>query len=129
MSPLIGGKLLGTEKLLVNQAQILRDVSQDDDLGARTSREWEEIATVACFLWWGTGATITRMGDIQGRPEATVDVNLGGMLIPQGTDVTARDRIGTISDPSGNTIEDGPFEIVAVSNFEGITEVTIRRFT
>jgi hypothetical protein len=125
----LGGPLLGIDGLLTQRAEIQRDQSTVDDAGGKTARDWETLATVDSFMWWGSGATITRMGQIQGHPEATTDVNIGGMLMPQGTDVTARDRIGAVTDDAGNTIEPGPLEIIAVSNFEGITEVTFRRFT
>lgn len=130
MTGVLGGKLLGVEKLIGQfRAQVLRDQATEDDLGGEAKRDWELLANVESFIWWGTGSTITRMGQIQGRPEATVDVNIGGMLVPAGTDITARDRIGEITDVAGNQIEAGPLEVIAVSPFEGVTEVTFRRFT
>lgn len=124
----LGGPLIGLDTLMTQQAVIQRDEAVKDSLGATRSRDWVTIATLPCFMWWGTGAVITRMGSIQQRPEATVDLDTGGILLPAGTDVTARDQIIQVLDSNGDQLA-GKLEVLAVAAFEPVTEISFRRLS
>lgn len=121
--------LIGLNELLTEQVVIQRDQATKDSLGGRAGRDFQDLATVPSFHFWGTSAVITRMGSIQQRPESTVDLETGGIILPEGTDVTPRDRISNILDAAGDVIEEGPFEILAVGQFQGMTEISFRRLT
>lgn len=124
---MIDRALLEVDTALTMQAALERDHATEDAHGAKTGRDWQPLATVACFLWWGTGSVATRIGSPQVRPEATVDLNMGGMIFPEGTDLTARDRVSQVLSADGSVLIDSPLEILAVAQFEGLTEVTFRR--
>ena len=123
---LIDTAALGVEGVMTQSADLERDTGGKDDLGARTARTWQPLSTQSCFLWWGTGAVISRMGSVDTRPEEQVDLETGGMILPAGVDVTPRDRIAEVRDEDGNVIA-GSLTILAVGPFEGVTELMIRR--
>ncbi len=125
------GPLLGLDRVMTQSAQILRDQAIKDEFGAKGSRDWQPLGQpVACFLWWGTGRILTRAGSIHEHPEETVDINTGGMLLPAGTDVTPRDRIGPVLAQNGVTvITAGPLEVLSVVPYEGVTEIEFRSTT
>lgn len=126
MSLIGSGLILGLAEIMTQTAVIERDQGARDDLGARAKSDWQPLVTVSCFMWWGTGAVITRMGGIQQRPESTIDMEAGGMIVPAGTDVTARDRIGQVLNADGSVFTSGPVQILAVGPFEGLTELSLR---
>lgn len=120
------GPLLGLETVLTQTAEILRDQATKDEFGATSSRDWQLLSTVSCFLWWGTGRILTRAGSIHEHPEARADLDTGGMLIPTGTDVTAHDRIGQVLDADGTLIASG-LQVIAVLPYEGVAELSFRK--
>ena len=124
----IGSPLLGLDAVMTQQAVIERDQSTRDSHGAKRNRTWGTLATVQCFMWWGSGRIITRVGSVQQHPEATVGLDVGGLVLPAGTDVTERDRISQILDADGNEIV-GKLEILAVANFVPVVEISFRRVT
>lgn len=123
---MIDRALLGLDHAFTQQAVLERDHATPDAQGGKRSRDWQPLATVPCFMWWGTGSVLTRIGDPLARPEATPDLNVGGMIVPEGTDVTARDRIGQILE-DGDVLVDDKLEILAVAPYEGLTELTFQR--
>lgn len=125
---MIGGPLLGIELVMTMRATLERDHVVVDDLGGRPAQDWQPLAVVPCFLWWGNGTAATRIGGPQPQPQATVDLNVGGIVMPDGTDVTARDRITQIVNRNGREVA-GALEILGVAPFEGLTEISFRRLT
>lgn len=125
---MIDRALLGLGNTFTQQAVLERDEATLDAQGGKPARDWQPLATVPCFMWWGTGSVLTRIGDPQARPEATPDLNVGGMIVPEGTDITARDRITQILQ-DGNVLFDDKLEILAVAPYEGLTELTFQRLT
>lgn len=123
------GPVIGADELMVMTATLQRDQATRDDLGAVTSRDWETLSAVPCFMWWGTGAVATRMGSIQQRAESTLDLDTGGMILPGGTDVTARDRISQVLAADGTVYAQGPLEVLAVGDYLGLTEISLRRIS
>lgn len=128
MSNLITGMpLLGVAELLTQQAFIERAEGVRDEYGARRKQGWQPLATVQCFMWWGTSKVLTRMGSIQQRPESTIDIETAGMILPDSVDITARDRISQVLDEDGSVFAHGPLMVLAVGAFTGLTEVSLRR--
>lgn len=123
---MIGQPLLGLERILTMEAEFERDIAVADDYGAEGAKDWQPLATVPCFLWWGNGAAATRLGQPQQRPEQTVDLSVGGIVLPGGIDVTDRDRISQVKNAAGATVA-GTLFILAVAPFEGLTEISFRR--
>lgn len=122
------GTLLGLEQAMTMTAQILRDQASKDALGAKASVDWQPLGSpVPCLLWWGTGRVLSRAGSVHEHPEETVDIDNGGLIVPAGTDITARDRIGQVLAGDGSVITPGPLLVLAVLSYEGITEVGFRR--
>lgn len=127
---MIQAGMLNLQALLTQKAIIERDSGVPDQFGAEAAIDWAPRPDpIPCFMWWGTGATITRMGSIRGKPEATVDLNTGGIVLAANADVTGHDRIARVLDANDDTLEEGPFEILAVSAFEGLTELSFRRIS
>jgi hypothetical protein len=126
---MIDRTMLGLDRLFDQQAVVERDHASSDSFGAKGAPDWQPVETVRAFMWWGTGTNISRMGGVHQRPEETVDLETGGMVLPEGTDVSARDRIAQVLDAGGAVLERGPFEILACAAFEGLVELTFRRVT
>lgn len=120
---------LGLDTLLDGTQNVLleRDQAVADSLGGKAAKDWQPLATVPCFLWRGTGASVTRIGGLQEKPEQTVDLDIGGMVLPAGTDVTAGDRIAQVVDQDGDVLEPGPIEILSVAAFTPLVELSFRR--
>jgi hypothetical protein len=133
-----GSQLVGLEALMTMQATIERDMSVRDTHGSKSRADWQPISTVpsvtgigapvACFLWWGTGPMIARAGKVLQQPEQTVDLLVGGMVMPAGTDVTPLDRIAQVVDANGNEVA-GRLKILVVAGFIQVTEIGFRRLT
>lgn len=121
--------VIGADELMTMTATIQRDDATRDSLGAIKNHDWQDLADIACFMWWGTGAVATRMGSIQQRAESTIDLDTGGMILPADTDITARDRISQVLNSDGSVYAEGPLEVLAVGQYLGLTEVSLRRVT
>lgn len=123
---MIGQPLLGLERVLTMEVDLERDIATADDYGAEIAKDWQPLATVACFLWWGNGAAATRLGQPQQRPEQTVDLSVGGIVLPGALDLTDRDQIIQVRNQAGDVVA-GKLFILAVAPFEGLTEISFRR--
>lgn len=128
MSSLLTQPLIGLDGVMSMQALLERDQAIVDSAGGKPARDWQPLATVQCFLWFGNGAAATRIGETRPRPESTVDLTTGGIVMPAATDVTARDRISQVLDENGNEIA-GIMEILAVAPFQGMTELSVRKLS
>jgi hypothetical protein len=83
--------------------------------------DWRELCTVSCHAWYGrSGGKHTTMGDTR-----TVTMDLPGMIVPKGTDVTAQDRVKTVTDKAGMELF-GMMGIDAVLPRQTHVEVTLR---
>jgi hypothetical protein len=93
---------------------------QDVDSFGQPGGNWNELPTVSCWYWPGrSGGNATTAGDAR-----TITTNLGGMIIPKGTDVTPRDRVQQVVDRAGMQLA-GVMKIVDVNNRPTHMELTV----
>jgi len=122
--------LLGLERALTQQAEIERNqATVADDWGGEGASDWQPLATVPCFLWWGTSRSTRGIGSVDVGGDFLVDLNAGGMIVPEGTDITAHDRIGRVLAQDATTVIAERLEILAVAPFEGLTEIGFRKIS
>ena len=83
--------------------------------------DWRELCTVSCHAWAGrSGGKHTTFGDTR-----TVTMDLPGMIVPKGTDVTPQDRVQQVMDRAGMQVF-GMMGIDAVLPRITYVEVTLR---
>jgi hypothetical protein len=71
--------------------------NEDVDGFGQKIEDWRESCTVSCHAWAGrSGGKHTTMGEVR-----TVTMDLPGMIVPLGTDVTTADRVQAVRDRSG----------------------------
>ena len=115
------------QNLMTQQAVIERDKSTTDAAGGKIKREWAAIATVECCLWWWKGSKSSDKSPSAqyARPQATIDITGGDMMVPLGTDVTDKDRIGAVTNEEGEQAEEGPFRVLAVNRYSTHIELSL----
>lgn len=115
------------QTLMDQEAVIERDTAVPDEAGGKTGRDWQPLATVECVLWWWKGSKSSDKSPSAqyARPQATIDITGGDMMLPLGTDVTDRDRIGTVTNEEGEVLEEGPFRIIAVNRYSDHIELSL----
>lgn len=123
----IRGPLIGLTETLTRQAVIQRDQAVTDQFGGKAARDWQTVATVPCFVWWGSMRTTTRLGKLAADAERTVEEDTAALIVPAGSDIRAHDRVADILDADGNTIADGPLEVWTVAVFDTHIELNCRR--
>ena len=109
------------DRLMSQQAVIIRDVSVDDAYGGQTPPDWQPHLTVPCRMWWLKSSGIRSANREYATAASTAVVSAGGMILPAGTDVTQEDRISQVNALDAQTGEwgllvSGIFEITAVLN-------------
>ena len=83
--------------------------------------DWRELCTVSCHAWSGRSARKTVVaGDVM-----TVTLDMPGMIVPKGTDVTTIDRVQQVTDRAGVKVF-GLMGIDAVIARRTHTELTLR---
>jgi hypothetical protein len=100
-----------------------------DASGGIRKRDWTLLSKTECRLWWWKGSKSSDKSPSAqfARPQATIDVTGGDMMLPLGTDVTEEDRLARVTDEEGNVREEGPFRIVAVNTYETHIELSLER--
>jgi hypothetical protein len=116
-------------KIMVQLAVIERDQAKPDAFGAEVATDWKALSTVACRLWWWKGSKGTdKSASAQyGTPQATINVTGGDMCVPLGTDITDMDRIAKVTSLSGDLVEEGPFRVLSVNQYETHIELSLER--
>jgi hypothetical protein len=99
--------------LEAQRAQIIRDQGSADEHGAEAHADWQPHATVPCLFWWDRESA-RGPAKLYASPQREIAQQEGGMLLASGTDITESDRVQEITDPDGNVVVPGPFDIVAV---------------
>lgn len=118
------------QHMFTQQVTIERDISEPDAFGAATKPIYELLAPVEGVLWWwkGSKSTDKSPSNQYARPEATYDETGGDMALPAGTDITTLDRIGAVLDlETGETVEEGPFRVIAVNRYSDHVELSLER--
>lgn len=89
---------------MVHRCQLQRDANA----GIADSPNFQNLgAAVPCYLWTSAGREAESTGQV------TVVEDLRA-LIPLGTDITVTDRIATVVDRLGQTVDAGPLTVEAV---------------
>lgn len=112
--------------LMNEQAVIERDAATPDAAGGKTKRDWRPLSTVECCLWWWKGSKSSDKSPSAqyARPQATINITGGDMMVPLGTDVTDKDRIGSVTNEEGED-QEGPFRVIAVNRYSTHIELSL----
>jgi hypothetical protein len=92
---------------MVHRCAIERDAAHGtpDGYGLPSEPNWQPLLeNVPCFLWSTAGR------ELIGAEKSEVIEDLR-MLVPMGTDVTARDRVNGVTDRLGHSIRQGAMGI------------------
>jgi hypothetical protein len=96
-----------------HRATIERDgAAGTNDWGDKPSPAWKaHLEDLACKAWYKP-----KLATREEIADGTKTVNKGEwiVIVPLGTDVTAADRIASITDRQGNTILAGPLDIKGI---------------
>lgn len=90
-----------------------------DDYGNPSPAAWAALATVPAWIWTTTDREV-----INGQKTAVVEDTR--MIVPKGTDVTAKDRVNGVVDRRGTTIRPGVWLIESVVNRRDHLELALR---
>lgn len=113
-------------QVLTQQAVLERDMGTVDAYGASAGSDWQPLATVPCRFWWWRESSRGPARELT-SPQRTAGIGDGGLIVGSGLDVTIGDRLSRVLDASGDVVQAGPFDIVAVLAQEGHLEVFVRR--
>lgn len=92
-----------------------------DDWGQPTGGAWAVVsAALPCFVW----STAERETMTDGRVAVFEDLRA---IVPEGTDVTERDRLSGVTDRAGVTVLAGLFDIEAVIHRKDHLALVLRR--
>jgi hypothetical protein len=109
---------------MVHLCTIERDANagHDERRGNPSPPDWQPHSTnVPCRGWTTTGKE-------RAEDEAIIDFENIRLIVPIGTDVTARDRVGDVTD-RGDTIMKGPIGIHAVIRQRDFVELILVRIS
>lgn len=116
--------------LLRHRCTIQRQASSGTDAHGQPSYSWEDVGTsVPCLLQVSSSSgwpfrNVTVVEDV-------VQVRTVLYLLPD-QDITERDRVTSVTDINGTSVDAGPFEVLAVADAGGqgrMKQVTLRRLT
>jgi hypothetical protein len=100
---------------------VLAARTTDVDGYGQKLEDWRELCTVSCHAWSGAAPRKTVVsGDVM-----TVTVDMPGMIVPKGTDVTTQDRVKIVTDRSGTQVF-GLMGVDSVIPRRTHTELTLR---
>lgn len=106
-----------------------RNDGASNGLGAETALNWQALSKVPCRAWWWKGSRSSDKSPSAqyARPQLTLNTTGGDMAVPLGTDVTDEDRLAEVTDQDGNTVEKGPFRVIAVNTYNDHLELSVER--
>lgn len=107
------------EKLLTQQAQIMRDEGALDSLGGEAKKNLVLIATVPCKFWWHREAGSRSSAREYATEQRTIFFSGARMMTAVGVDLQPGDRIENILDAEGEVEHEGPFRVIVVESFHG----------
>lgn len=80
-----------------------------DPFGGKGTPDWRtHLQDLPCMIWQTAGREVT-----DGEKVVTVDDRR--MIVPLGSDVTAQDRIASVTDRQGTELYPGPMRIESVA--------------
>lgn len=116
------------ERLLTHQAVIQRNQTGYDAYGAVNGPpNWQTHLTLLARVWWDRSSGVRSANRTFVDPAREVPIDVGGLLLPLGTDVTEQDRVSAINLANGTPYIQGIFLITAVLSQEDHMELNLTR--
>jgi hypothetical protein len=116
--------------LMTMRATVQRNNASTSRWGQPGAPGWSDVADVACYAVINSGTSSGReiLGG-SGDQEVVVLSTLH-VYMPEGTDVTEKDRLLAITDRQGAELFPGPMDIKSVDRRPGrMLDVTVRSYT
>lgn len=111
--------------LLTHLCTIERNQGGTDSHGGQISDFQPYLTDQPCRGWVATGKDVVKPAG-GARPGEFVTLEERHLMLPLGTDVTERDRIGDVT-YRGDVVLDGPHIVEAVLRFDDRLELLLRR--